>query len=126
MKVKSWLILVALAVGLTGCASKDPYVIATTSLVSMKDVTVGLAKAGDAACTQGVLKQKQCDSIATAYGQAQISWEVAADLLEASVETKDKNMLVKFSEANRVFLANYQNFYQLAIEMGLFEMGGKK
>lgn len=126
MKVKSWLILIALAVGLAGCAGKDSYAIATTSLVSMKDVTVGLAKAGDAACTQGVLKQKQCDQIAKAYGQAQLSWDVAADLLETSIKTKDKNMLVKFSEANRVFLANYQNFYQLAIEMGLFEMGGQK
>jgi len=88
-------LLLAFTLCFTGCAStgakESPQSVAAKALLASRQGIVAAATTADALCTQGVMKQAECDKAAGIYQQAQLAWTTAADGFLVFIQTGEAN-----------------------------------
>jgi len=83
------LILAALLIiGLSACATTEtPQSIAVKTLLSTRQGIIAAATTADELCTQGVLRQADCDKALALYKQGQAAYLVASDAFQVYLDT---------------------------------------
>lgn len=93
--------VLALAVILaSGCATVEtPQSLAAKSLLTTRQGIIAAATTVDGFCTQGLLKQPDCDNASRIYNQAQTAYTTAADAFLLYLQLSNDDSLLKFQEA---------------------------
>lgn len=86
--LKRMVLIPLLMFAVAGCATTEaPMSITAKGLLSGRLTTIGLAQTADALCTQGVMKQSQCDMAKDSYQKAQVAYKAGSDAMLAWVVT---------------------------------------
>jgi flagellar basal body-associated protein FliL len=73
---------------ITGCATTEtPQSTAAKSLLGTRQGIIAVATTADELCTQGVMKQADCDTAAKVYTQAQVAYNLASDAFLVYLDT---------------------------------------
>jgi hypothetical protein len=86
--LKRMVLITLLVLGLFGCATTEtPMSLTAKGLLSGRLTVIGLAQTSDALCTQGIMKQAQCDLAKDSYQKAQAAYKVGSDAMLAWIVT---------------------------------------
>jgi hypothetical protein len=82
------ILVILLTVFISGCATTEtPQSIAAKSLLSTRQGIIAAATTADDLCTQGVMKQPDCDTGAKVYTEAQVIYNLASDAFLVYLDT---------------------------------------
>lgn len=88
------------ASGLSGCATiETPQSLAAKSLLTTRQGVIVAAGAIDDLCSQGVLRQTDCDNAAVMYTQAQAAYATAVSAFLFYLQVSDSTSLQQFQDA---------------------------
>ncbi len=91
------------------------------SLSSIKVVVVGVAEAADVLCSQGILKQDQCDEIGKAYESTATAFDLASDLLVVAIAVDDPEMWNDYQNSFSSFLIVFGELQKIAVRHDLYK-----
>jgi len=99
-------IALAIVLSLPGCATVEtPQSLAAKSLLTTRQGVIAAATTVDGLCSQGVLKQADCDKAALIYIQAQAAYATTSDAFLVYLQLADSASLQKFQDAQLTFQA---------------------
>lgn len=117
--------LLVLGMALTGCAGiqgtrQSPQAIAAKSLLSTRQGIIAAAMTADTLCTQGAMKQADCDRAEEMYGLAQQAYGTAADAFLVYLVANDELSRQMFQDTQPRLMALHADLDGLvrAIEGG--------
>ena len=109
-------LLLAPLIGCSALQHKSKEGLATQALLSTQAAVVGMARAADQMCTQGTLKQSECDEVALIYEQAQVSYDLAADMLVVALEADTPEAWQNYQALHDRFFALYTSLNAAAVQ----------
>lgn len=98
-----------------GCATTEtPQSLAAKSLLTTRQGIIAAATTVDGLCSQGVMKQQDCDRAAAMYTQAQAAYVTASDTFLLYLQLSDSASLRKFQDAQLTLQALFLDIDGLA------------
>lgn len=105
----------AVILALPGCATVEtPQSLAAKSLLSTRQGVIAAATTIDSLCSQGVMRQADCNQAALIYAQAQASYAATSDAFLLFLQLSDTASLQKFQQAQLTFQALFRDIDGMA------------